>query len=281
MRVAVLGAGVMGAGMVHSLLRAGHEVTVWNRTPSKAALLEADGAVAANTVGEAVTGADAVLSVLFDAAATLAAKPAIVEALGPDAVWIQAATVGLAGIDEVADGVTAIVDAPVLGTKKPAEDGMLVILASGDPAMIERATPVFEAIGSRTLVAGTTVGTATRLKLVCNAWVALLMAGIGQSVQFSRALGIDPELFLAAIDGGPTGAPYAQLKGKAILAGDYTTSFAVDGVVKDVGLMVEAAAETGFPPELLDTVLRLYTRTAEAGHGDSDMAAVAEAFTGK
>jgi 3-hydroxyisobutyrate dehydrogenase len=281
MRVAVLGAGVMGAGMARSLLRAGHEVAVWNRTPAKAQALAADGAVATSTVSEAVTGADAVVSVLFDAEATLAAKPEIVASLAPEAVWVQCATVGVSGIDQVADGVAAFVDAPVLGTRKPAEDGTLVILASGDPAVIERATPVFDAIGSRTIVAGSEIGAATRLKLVCNAWVALLMAGVGQSVQFARALGVDPALFLSAIDGGPTGAPYAQLKGKAILSADYTTSFAVDGVVKDVGLMLEAAAETAFPPDLLQTVLNLYTRTAAAGHGPSDMAAVAEAFTTK
>lgn len=281
MRVAVLGAGVMGVGVVHSLLRAGHEVAVWNRTPAKASALSADGAVAAGSVEEAVTGADAVITMLFDAAAVLAAKPAIVGALGPSAVWIQCATVGVAGIAEIADGVDAIVDAPVLGTKKPAEDGALIVLASGDGELIDRCGPVFDAIASRVVVAGSSIGAATRLKLVCNAWVSLLMAGIGQSVQFARALGVDPALFLEAIDGGPTGAPYAQLKGKAILAGDYTTSFAVDGVVKDVGLMVEAAAESGFPPELLDAVLRLYSRAAEAGHGGSDMAAVAEAFAGK
>ncbi|MFG1609245.1 NAD(P)-dependent oxidoreductase [Actinoplanes sp. NPDC049265] len=281
MRVAVLGAGVMGVGVVHSLLRAGHEVAVWNRTAAKAFDLASDGADPASTVEAAVTGADAVITILFDAGAVLDVKPAVVSALGPHAVWIQSATVGVAGIAAVADGVTAIVDAPVLGTRKPAEDGALIVLASGDPALIERCRPVFDAIGSRVVVAGTEIGAATKLKLVCNSWVTVLMAGIAQSVQFARSLGVDPALYLEAIADGPTGAPYAQLKGKAILSGDYTTSFAVDGVVKDVGLMVEAAAEAGFPPELLDTVLRLYTRTAEAGHGESDMAAVAEAFAGK
>jgi 3-hydroxyisobutyrate dehydrogenase len=281
MRVAVLGAGLMGAGMARSLLRAGHEVAVWNRTPAKAQALAADGAVATSTVSEAVTGADAVVSVLFDADATLAAKPEIVASLGPQAVWVQCATAGVEGIDRIAEGVASFVDAPVLGTRKPAEDGTLVVLASGDPAVIERATPVFEAIGSRTIVAGAEIGAATRLKLVCNAWVTVLMAGLGQSVQFARALGVDPALFLSAIDGGPTGAPYAQLKGKAILSGNYATSFAVDGVVKDVGLMLEAATEAGFSPELLDTVLRLYSRAADSGHGNDDMAAVAEAFATK
>lgn len=278
MRVAVLGTGVMGAGMARSLLRAGHEVAVWNRTVARAEPLAADGAVVAATVTEAVTGADAVLSVLFDADATLAVKPEITAALGAGAVWVQSATVGVPGIAALAEGVGAIVDAPVVGTRKPAEDGTLTVLASGDPALLDRAAPVFEAIGARTVVAGHELGAATKLKLVCNAWVGTLMAGIAQSVEFARVLGVDPALFLTAIDGTPTGAPYAQVKGKAILAGDYATSFAVDGVVKDLDLMVEAAGATGFPPALLSTLRDLYAQVSEAGHGDDDMAAVAEAF---
>jgi 3-hydroxyisobutyrate dehydrogenase len=278
MRVAVLGAGVMGAGMVRSLRRAGHDVAVWNRTPAKAAELAAVGAVPAPDVTAAVTGADAVISMLFDAGATLAVKADLTAALADGAVWIQSATVGVAGIGAVADGVTAIVDAPVLGTRKPAADGTLVVLASGDPGLRERCRPVFDAIGSRTVVAGDTVGPASALKLACNSWVALAMAGIGQSVQFARALGVDPRLFLSAIDGGPTGMPYAQVKGQAVLAGDYAMSFAVDGVVKDVQLMVDAAGQVGFPTALLDALGALYAQASAAGHGDADMAAVAESF---
>ena len=278
MRVAVLGAGVMGAGMVTSLRRAGHEVAVWNRTASRAAELRPTGAVAADSVAAAVNGADAVVTVLFDAAATLAVKDELVGALRPGAVWIQAGTLGLDGIAEVAAGVAALVDAPVLGTRKPALDGALTVLVSGDPGLIETARPVFEAIGARTIVAGDTVGRATALKLVCNAWVASITAAVGQSVRLAEALGVDPRQFLEAIDGAPVGAPYAQVKGVAMIGGDYATSFAVDGVVKDVGLMVDAAAGTGFSPELLVVVRELFERAASSGYGSDDMAAVAEAF---
>jgi len=279
MRVAVLGAGVMGAGLARTLLRAGHEVAVWNRTAAKAEQLSSAGAVAAQTVTEAVTGGDAVVSILFDTDAALAVKDELTAALKPDAVWIQSGTVGVAGIKAVAEGVTAIVDVPVLGTRKPAEDGMLVVLASGDPALIERCRPVFEAIGSRTVVAGDVVGPASALKLVCNSWVALIMAGPAHSTPFARALGVDPRLFLSAIDGGPTGAPYVQAKGDAVLSGNYDTSFAVDGVVKDVELMIAAAEQAGFPSALLNTLRELYTQASVAGHGDADMAAVAESFS--
>jgi 3-hydroxyisobutyrate dehydrogenase len=278
MRVAVLGAGVMGAGMVGSLRRAGHDVAVWNRTASKAQHLADTGAVVAPTVTDAVTGADAVLTILFDTAATLAVKDELTAALAPGAVWIQSATVGADGIAAIADGVPAIVDAPVLGTKKPAADGTLVVLVSGEPGLRDRCKPVFEAIGSRTVVAGDTVGPASALKLVCNSWVAVTMAGIAQSMRFADALGVEPGLFLEAVGGTPTGSPYVQAKGSAILAGDYATSFAVDGVVKDVGLMIDAAGRHGFPADLLEAVRELYVRASAAGHGDADMAAVAEVF---
>jgi 3-hydroxyisobutyrate dehydrogenase len=278
MIVAVLGAGLMGAGLVRSLRRSGHEVRVWNRTQARAQELADTGATPATSVTEAVTGADAVLTMLFDAEATLSVKAELAAALGPEAVWIQTGTLGLDGVAEVAAGVTAIVDAPVLGTRQPAEDGQLIVLAAGAAPLLDRCKPVFDAIGSRTIVVGDRIGQATALKLVCNAWVALLTAATAQSVQFARALGVDPRLFLEAIDGSPSGSPYAQVKGKAMLAGDYSPSFAVDGVVKDLQLMLDAAGQHDFPPGLLAAVHGLYIQTSDAGHGDADIAAVAEVF---
>jgi 3-hydroxyisobutyrate dehydrogenase len=278
MIVAVLGAGLMGAGLVRSLRRSGHEVRVWNRTAARAQQLAETGALPVTSVTEAVTGADAVLTMLFDVEATQSVKDELTAALGPEAVWIQAGTLGLDGIAEVAGDVSAIVDAPVLGTRQPAEDGKLTVLAAGPATLLDRCKPVFDAIGSKTIVVGDQIGQATALKLVCNAWVALINAGTAQSVQFARALGVDPRLFLEAIDGSPSGSPYAQVKGKAMLAGDYSASFAVDGVIKDLRLMLDAAEEHAFPPELLAVVHGLYVRASEAGHGDADMSAVAEAF---
>lgn len=279
MRVSLLGAGAMGAGMVRSMRRAGHEVKVWNRSPARAQALASSGAVPTSTVSDAVAGADAVVTMLFDVDATLTVKDELTAAMGPDAVWIQSATVGDDGIQKVAEGVARIVDAPVLGTRKPAEDGTLVVLASGDPVLLARCRPVFETVGSRTVVVGDRPGPASALKLVCNSWVALLTAAVAQSVNFATALGVDPRLYLEAIDGGPTGAPYAQLKGAAMLNGDYAPSFAVDGALKDLHLMLEAASRTGFPPQLLAATRDLYQQVAADGRGGADIAAVAEAFT--
>lgn len=269
----------MGAGMARSLARAGHDVTVWNRTSEKAQAVAGEGITAAESVTDAVTGCDAVITMLFDTDATLAVADDIVGALGADSVWIQAGTVGPDGARRIAEaGTGSMLDAPVLGTKKPAEDGKLVVLVSGPDTLIDAAKPVFDAIGSKTIVAGSEIGMASALKLVCNAWIGVITAGTAQSLAFASALGVDPQLFLDAISGQATDSPYAQLKGKAILAGEYAPSFAVDGVVKDVGLMVEAAGSVGFPADLLEAVRAVFQRASDAGHGGEDMAAVRFAF---
>lgn len=280
MRVAVLGTGNMGAGMAHSLRRAGMDVVVWNRTRSRAEALAADGIDAAESVAAAVTGADAVISVLFDTDAVLSIAADVSAALGVDAVWLQCATVGPAGMRRIADAVPGapLLDAPVLGTKKPAEDGTLVVLVSGPRHLVQRMAPVLDAIGSRTIDAGTELGAASALKLVCNSWIGILTAGAAQSVALAQALGLDPQLFLDTISGTASDSRYAQLKGAAMIAGDHPTSFAVDGAVKDVELMLEAARDAGFPTDLLSAVHDLFARASAQGHGGADMGAVRYAF---
>lgn len=276
MRAAVIGTGIMGAGMAGSLVREGHDVVVWNRSADKAEAIE--GVTVASSVAEAVAGAEVVITMLYDAASVLAVADDLVGALSPDAVWLQTSTVGPDGARSIGARSDRLVDAPVLGTRKPAEDGALVVLTSGPPDLVAAAGPVLDAIGSRTVDAGTEVGAASGLKLACNAWVALLTAGTAQSLGLARALGVDPALFLDAISGGAVDAPYAHLKGQAMLTDSDAVSFALDGVRKDVGLMVEAAGSVGFPDDLLTAVLGLFDRAAERGHGDEDMAAVKAAF---
>jgi 3-hydroxyisobutyrate dehydrogenase len=283
MRTAVLGMGIMGAAMARSLAREGHDVAVWNRTAARADEVVREGIAAYGSVGEAVTGADVVITVLFDEAAVLGVAEEVAGALGSDAVWLQASTVGPGGAARIAAAVPAVagrlLDAPVLGTRKPAEDGLLVVLLSGPAAARERALPVLEAIGSRTLVVGDQVGRASALKLVCNSWVATICAGIGQATGMAAALGLDPQLFLEAIGGGPVDTPYAHAKGALMASGAYDPpAFSVDGVVKDVGLMVGAAEETGFRDDLLRALLAVYQDVERAGHGGHDMAAVRTAF---
>lgn len=285
MRVAVLGTGVMGAGMARSLLREGHDVAVWNRSRDKADPLAGDGATVAGTAAEAVGGADVVLTMLFDVDATLDVVGGAADAFGPDAVWLQTGTVGVGGTARLAELAgehgLALLDAPVLGTKAPAEQGKLTVLLSGDPALVERAGPVLDAIGARTVVAGDRPGPASALKLACNSYIASTAAAVGQALELARALRVDPELLLQAYAGGAADSPFLQLKGKQVLAGEHPTSFAVDGVVKDVGLMIDAAEDAGVPTALLQVVHGVFDQASRAGHGPEDMSAVSHSFIPK
>ncbi|WP_116410515.1 NAD(P)-dependent oxidoreductase [Subtercola boreus] len=282
MHITLLGTGTMGAGMARSMLRAGLTVTVWNRHSEKAEPLAEDGATVASSSAAAVAGADVVLTMLFDEQAVTETAAEFLPHLADGAIWMQSATVGVAGTARLAKlaalhGVP-FVDAPMVGTKKPAEEGALVVLVSGERASIQSLGPVLDAIGSKTVEAGDELGAASALKLACNAWVASLTAATAQSIQMCRALGVDPALFLHAIDGGPSNTPYAQLKGGMMIDGDFTASFAVDGLTKDLGLMQEAATGTALSAALLEPLHAVFARAGGEGHGSEDIAAVFEAF---
>jgi 3-hydroxyisobutyrate dehydrogenase len=184
------------------------------------------------------------------------------------------------GIQRVAERAAglALLDAPVLGTKQPAEQGKLVPLVSGDAALIERVRPVLDAVGTKTVVAGPKVGDASALKLAANAWVLSITAATAQSLALADRLGIKPGLFLEAIDGGPSNTPYAQLKGKAMLERDFAPAFGLDGGRKDLQLILDAAGKVSVPTALLDGVRALFDAAAEDGHGGDDIAAVYSAL---
>ena len=276
MQVAVLGTGIMGAGMARSLLRAGHSVTVWNRTAAKAAPLADDGATVAGSAAEAVAGAEVVVVMLFDTAAVLSV---LADAGDSDAVWLQTSTIGPDGIREVAAaaGGRKLVDAPVLGTKGPAEQGKLVALLSGDPAHIEAAQPAIDGYSARSVHAGPSLGAASSLKLVCNSWVATVNAAVAQAHALAQGLGVDPALFLEATRGGAADNQYLHMKSELIAKGDYPPAFSLDGAAKDVELMRAAARGSGVADDVLSALLAVYRRAAEE-HGDDDMAAVYYGF---
>jgi 3-hydroxyisobutyrate dehydrogenase len=274
--IAVLGTGTMGAPMARNLAAAGLTVRAWNRSRDKAELLARDGIIIADSPAEAAAGADVLITMLFDVAAVREVALAALQALPKDAIWLQMSTVGSAGTRELAalaelHGVT-FVDAPVLGTRAPAENGTLVVLASGDPAVRGRCAPVFEAVGSRTLWVDGGAG-ASGLKLVVNSWVAALIEAIAEAVVLAEASGLDATQFLEAIKGSPTDSGYAQVKGSAMLARDFTTSFSLSGALKDTGLILELADEVGVEMAVTAAVRRHMALAVDMGHGDEDMAA--------
>lgn len=273
--VALLGTGIMGSGMGRSLARAGVDVTVWNRSADKARAL---GLPVAEDVTAAVRDKDVVVTMLFDAESVAAVMRTALPALRRDAVWLQTSTVGLEETAELADlaarhGIT-FVDAPVLGTRQPAENGQLTVLAAGPPEARDRIAPVLDAISAKVVWAGEEPGGGHRLKLVANAWVLSITAATAQSVALAEGLGLDPRQFLDLIAGGPLDSGYAQLKGKAMLSGDFTPAFALSGATKDAGLIRAAAADAGVATDLVAALEKLF---AAAGDQDDDMAAVVRA----
>jgi 3-hydroxyisobutyrate dehydrogenase len=274
--VALLGTGTMGAGMGANIARAGMPLRAWNRTRDKAEPLTQVGATVAETPAEAVRGADVVLTMLFDADSVAATMEQAREGLTPGTVWLQQSTVGVEGSDRLValaqDLGVAYVDAPVLGTRGPAESGALVVLAAGPEDVREQVTPVLDAIGSRTLWLGA-AGEASRLKLAANAWVITVVEGIAEALALTRSLGLDPALFLEAVAGGAMDAPYVGVKGRAMLAGDFEPSFAVSGAAKDADLIVAAARGAGVELAVVEAARDHLARALAAGHGDQDLSA--------
>jgi 3-hydroxyisobutyrate dehydrogenase len=274
--VAILGTGIMGAGMARSALRAGLPLRAWNRTRERAEPLAGDGAVVAGSVAEAVEGADLVVTMLSDTDAVLAVADEALAAAGDGALWVQTSTIGLAGHERCAElaarrGIE-LVDAPVVGTKQPAEEGKLTVLASGPEGVRERCEPLFEAIGQRTLWLGA-AGDGTRLKLVANTWIGGLVEVLGETMALADVLGIEKRRFLDLIEGGPLDLPYAQLKGGMMIDRAFDPSFSLELAAKDARLIAEAADRHGLDLPLPRTVAERMQEGVEAGHGGKDLAA--------
>jgi 3-hydroxyisobutyrate dehydrogenase len=277
--VAVLGAGgTMGRGMVGNL-REPFQVRAWNRTPEKVADLGDDKVTICETAREAAADADVVLTMLSDGAAVLAAMEGDDGALAgarPKATWLQTSTIGLeanAACAELAgEAGLVFVDAPVLGTKKPAEEGELVILGSGPREARKRLQPLFEAVGKKTIWAGE-AGCGSRLKIAVNTWIVAVVEGAAEMLSLAEALGVNPRLPLDAIAGGPLDQPYLQMKSKMMLEHEFSPSFRLELAAKDAGLAVDAAEEHGLELPMLAAIHERMVRASD-DFDDVDLSAV-------
>ena len=278
--VAVLGTGIMGAAMARNLLRAGHAVSVWNRDAAKTEPLAAEGANRATDPAQAVASADVVLTMLYDAAAVEQVMRQAAPGIRPGTAWVQSTTVGVQDVPAVAALAAELgldlVEAPVSGTRAPAEAGQLLVLAAAPGPVRQRVAPVLDAIGARTIWAGDdpSAGSAARLKLVVNSWVIAASNAAGEVVALAQALGVDPQQFFDVVEGGPLDLPYLRVKMDLILKGALEpASFAVDTACKDAHLIVDAAAEQGLRLDGAEAFAARLDRVAGQGHAKQDMAA--------
>lgn len=278
--VAVLGTGIMGGAMAGRLLDHGFDVTVWNRDRTKAEAVSDRGAAVGADPADALRSADLVLTMLSDGPVTGAVMAEALPSLPPGGLWLQMATVGIdatARLAEIAGGHgVAFVDAPVLGTRQPAEQGKLTVLASGPSELRPRCAPVFDVVGSRTFWLGE-VGAGSCMKLVVNTWIASLLAGLAESVALAERVQVDPATFLDVIEGTAAGTPYARVKGQMMIDRTYLPAFPLRWLGKDVDLAVETATREGVALRVTPAVGELIAAAAEQ-HGADDMSAIIEAL---
>jgi 3-hydroxyisobutyrate dehydrogenase len=262
----------MGLAMARNLAKAGIPVRAWNRSREKAEPLEHDSATVCDTPAQAAEGAGIVLTMLADTDAVL---DSVEGALEHAEVWLQMSTIGEAGTERCAELAhehnVAFVDAPVLGTKGPAEQGKLVVLASGPEDQRKRIQPIFDAIGQKTMWIGE-AGAATRLKVVVNSWVLTVTEATAEIIALAQALELDPSLIFDAVDGGTLDLPYLRIKGKAILERNFEPMFRLKLAAKDAGLIVESAERHGVQVPLFGVIREQMSRAARE-HGDEDMSA--------
>ena len=276
MTVAVLGAGgTMGRPMARNIARAGLGVRAWNRSPEKAQPLADDGVHIAGDPRAAVAGADVVMTMLADADAVLDVMGGAIGAMRERAVWLQTSTIGEAGIEDCADLARAhgieLVDAPVLGTRAPAEEGKLVVLGSGPEHLRDGLRPIFDAIAQRTMWVGE-AGAGTRLKVVVNSWIVTVVEGGAETIALAEGMGVDPALMFDALEGGALDLPYLRMKGEAIAKREFDPSFSLRLAAKDAGLVAEAAGRRDLDLPALDAIRRRLDEGVPE-HGDDDMSA--------
>jgi 3-hydroxyisobutyrate dehydrogenase len=278
--VAVLGAGgTMGFPLARNLARAGMQVRAWNRSAEKAQPLADDGVLVAQTPAQAADGAGVILTMVADADAVFASVEGEQGALAQPAantIWLQMSTIGETAtqrcIELAAERGVTFVDAPVLGTKQPAEAGELVVLAAGpQEAVQERLAPLFHAVAKKTLWAGE-AGDGTLLKLVLNSWIVSVVEGAAETIALAEGLGIDPSMLFDAVDGGPLDLGYLRVKGEAMLTRSFEPAFRLALAAKDARLVEEAAQRRDLDLPLL-SLIRERLEQGAAEHGDEDISA--------
>jgi 3-hydroxyisobutyrate dehydrogenase len=277
--VAVLGIGAMGHGMATSALRAGIPTIVWNRRPAATQDLAELGAEVTQTVADAARRAPIVVTMVTDtdAVMSIAHDQGMLAALAPSTIWVQMSTIGVAGIERVAAMVqterpdVTLLDAPVTGSKDPAEQGQLTIFASGPDEARSRVAPLFDALGQRTVWVGA-VGAGSRLKLVNNTLVAFSAEGVAASVALARRLGLDAETVIDALAGSPLVSPWQAAKLERVAKGEFSAQFALSLALKDVRLALQAAGGDRFAA--LAGLADEWQQAVDQGLGDQDLTVV-------
>ncbi|KAF7598118.1 MAG: 3-hydroxyisobutyrate dehydrogenase [Candidatus Dactylopiibacterium carminicum] len=280
-----LGLGIMGSAMAANLVRAGFEVTVWNRTASRCAPLVALGARQAATPREVAESCDITFAMLADPAAALEAcsgPDGVAAGIGSGRGYIDMSTVDDATAQTISTLITErggrFLEAPVSGTKKPAEDGTLILLTAGDQSLYDEAGPAFDKLGKKRLFLGP-VGQGARMKLVVNLVMGSMLAALGEGLSLGLKGGLDGTQILEVLDAGAMACPMFRGKGPMLLAGEeYPASFPLKHMQKDLRLALELGESLGQNLATTAASNELFKRVRIDGHGDEDIGAVYRAI---
>ncbi len=280
--VAVLGLGIMGAGMARRLLDHGFAVTVWNRNPARSAEFGEAGARIACDPAEAATGADVVITMLSDDDASRSVWSGVggaLAALQPGAVAVECSTltrewtVALAS-DAQARGV-ALLDAPVTGSRVQAATGALRFLVGGDAEALAKVRPVLDVLGSEAVLLGPS-GSGATLKLINNFLCGVQVASLAEAISALERSGIDVTTAVGLLRSGAPGSPIVSAVSQRMIDRAYDPHFLVPLMAKDLSYATEALSEFGVVSELATSARRRFELAAGEGFGDCDIAAVIE-----
>ena len=285
-RVGFMGMGIMGQAMARNLLKAGFAVTVYNRDKAKCEPLRQAGAQVADTAAECAASADACIAMVTgpDALQALLSGPdGVGRQLEGGRIFVNMSTVPPAFArrlgEQVRDLGGRFADAPASGSKKPAEEGTLVILAGGDPQTLDELEPVFAALGKKTVRCGD-VGQGSMMKMAVNLLLAAMTEALGEAVLFGEKGGLEAGQILDVILSGPMGCGLFQLKDDMLRQGEYPAQFPLKHMLKDLKFVTDTAFETGAPAPSAHLNLQLYRQALSRGLGDADFAAVKKLLEG-
>lgn len=283
-RIAFLGLGAMGARMAARLIGAGHEVTVWNRTPERAAPLVEFGARSVSTPALAAEGQEFVIAMVRDDAAAeqvWLGPDGALSAMAPGAIGVECSTLSLPGVQTLAAAFAAkgqsCVDAPLAGSRPQAEAGALIFLAGGAAETIAATSPVLLAMGGAVHHAGP-VGAGCMAKLLVNAMFGAQMALMGEMIGLIRAAGFEPGPVMDAYAATPVASPALKLSAPAMLGDAFPPAFPIDLVAKDFAMLARTAEAAGAKAPVAERTGAVFAHARDAGLGDLNITGIVRSY---
>nr|CAD1824266.1 unnamed protein product [Ananas comosus var. bracteatus] len=286
-RVGFLGLGIMGSPMALNLLKAGCDVTVWNRTKSKCDHLISLGAKYGSSPAEVTSSCNVTFAMLADPGSALVVAcgtNGAAEGMGPGKGYVDVSTVDGATSKlinkHIKDTGGSFLEAPVSGSKKPAEDGQLIFLTAGDASLYETVAPLLDIMGKSRFYLGD-VGNGAAMKIVVNMIMGSMMASFSEGLLLSEKVGLDPNVLIEVVSQGAISAPMYSVKGPSMVKAAYPTAFPLKHQQKDLRLALGLAESVSQPIPIAAAANELYKVAKSRGLSDQDFSAVIEALRTK